>query len=152
MKCKKIHKKIAAYQEGLLSVKESRELEKHLSVCSRCDKLSQRMSAASNSFEKQKITDFDPFFTTRVLAKADALENEKEGTLSFKHKLKPAFRSVLLAAAIFCGVVFGITLSDTGNAKYNREDYIKALGESHYLFEADYTLETMFLTENKEEQ
>jgi hypothetical protein len=122
MKCERCKQKLIPYLEESLQVAESKEMETHLGECASCRRFAEYLSESLSIIGSSRITEFDPFFYTRVKARIDK-QNEsypvKSGLVSI---LQPAVFSLLLMAAIFAGVEIGRVGGSSKTDNYALED------------------------------
>lgn len=73
MKCKDFQNSMLFFIDGDLKKTDAAQFEKHLEVCNQCKQLFEEISTSYSLIGKNRITESNPFFYTRVKA---ALENE----------------------------------------------------------------------------
>ena len=106
MKCKAVHKKLFFYLDDDLPEKEMRQVKQHLAHCNECAAFSADMQKTLGVLEKERSSEINPFFYTRLKAR---MENEQEEFIELKKRpalvrvLQPVFFSVLLILGIYGG-------------------------------------------------
>ncbi|MEE4198368.1 MAG: zf-HC2 domain-containing protein [Bacteroidales bacterium] len=140
MKCAKIHKKIGAYHQGILSPQEKNKFEEHLSVCKACSGIYTKFVRTMNHLNSQETIPEQPFYYTRLKQR---MENRKAQNESLLHGqwarkvLQPAIYTASILLAVYFGILIGT--GATGNesrlANYEpaAEDYLNAYAEYQYL-------------------
>lgn len=109
MNCKTIHNKIIFFVEEELSAHEMRAVEKHLKSCSSCALFADELQKTLGLIEKEKVSEQNPFFYTRVKAR---LENQQEKIRMPRPVLirimQPLAFSILLVLGVYGGVQLGV--------------------------------------------
>jgi len=110
MNCQLCQKEMENYQKGILPEGTRIQVEIHLNTCKICDEVYKLGLIANKVIDKEKEIESNPFLATRVMARIEEMELEKENVQrlpGFQRMLKPALIGISLAAAIFIGVLIG---------------------------------------------
>lgn len=130
MKCQDAHKEFLFLAEGTLSESKTRETEKHISECGECNLLYKNISDTFNEIQKEKITEINPFFFTRIEQK---MKNKKEAkSVVFVPKLKRIVEPLMLAAVIAMGLFFGVLIGNNGNSQNEMANVEQEFAQEFY--------------------
>lgn len=117
MKCTDTHKELLFLVEGSSTKEKKEELEKHISECKACKILYKEMNETFNLIEKEKVTEINPFFFTRI---EERMKNKvRERNPIFSPTLRRAMEPLMLAAVIAIGLFFGVLIGN--NTESNTE-------------------------------
>lgn len=108
MKCKTCIENFEKYLEGKLPEGTKKEFRAHLAECADCHKAFSTLLISEKYFKEEKQIVSNPFLSTRIMAKIEALEAKAkalERVPVYSRVLKP----VLVAASIVIAVFLGIT-------------------------------------------
>ena len=133
MKCKTIHKNLIFFLEGELPEKTTEQINTHLSECGECAAFAEDLKKTMGIIEKEKTTNINPFFYTRLKSKLES--QEIPGSVPFWQPvlvkvIQPVFFSLLLVAGVYAG--FRIGTPPSGNlvsADYTTHEVLPYLNE-----------------------
>ncbi|MCX6558647.1 MAG: anti-sigma factor [Candidatus Aminicenantes bacterium] len=108
MKCKKVHSRLSAYQDGELPVAEAGELERHLGVCAACQSEWRDTQALVAGLRRLTTPAPFPGFSSRVMA---FLRDRPEK----KRRWLPSLAYTLALLLIF---ISGFLLEVSSNGQY----------------------------------
>ncbi len=104
MNCKDFRNNILFFIDGDLNEKNSIEFKRHLEICSDCKLLFEKIAHTYGLTEKDKITDSNPFFYTRLKAIIENREKQPNaGYSSKKWVIQWTTYTVLGIFALFAG-------------------------------------------------
>ncbi len=116
MNCQLCQKELDAYREGILPFDMKTQVESHLETCGTCKQVYSLQILADNVIKTEKELDPDPFLLTRVMARIENLEEpEYETGIMFTKILRPVLVTILLAGAVFSGILLGNLSRPAGN-------------------------------------
>ncbi len=104
MNCKEIHIGLLDFTEGNLSEKEKSLFESHLESCESCRQKLAFLEASLQVLDKDRISETDPFYFTRLEQRMSARE-----TLTVKRSL-PGLVNKWAVAAMIIAIVGGVWL------------------------------------------
>jgi anti-sigma factor RsiW len=108
MNCQLCQKESEGYREGILPAEMRIQIETHLGVCKKCATGYKLQTLAERVIEKEKELLPNPFLLTRIMAKIEKTETERNSVIpAYMRVLRPAIMAASLAAAIFLGVIMG---------------------------------------------
>lgn len=105
MNCELCKKELDAYLEGRLPEGIRGQVEAHLAGCPGCTESYRLLMVANMVMDEEKVLEPNPFLATRVMAGIEELEQKRVPV--YQKVFKPGLLSVLVAAAVFIGVVTG---------------------------------------------
>ena len=116
MKCRRIQKKLSAYQDRELKPREQEELRKHLVSCQSCFEQYEGFERVWQTLGELDEVRPDPWFYRQLLRKIE--EPRERGFLPmierfFELLRTPAIASIVLAIGILAGTYLGNTLVRT---------------------------------------
>ncbi|QGY44392.1 hypothetical protein GM418_12205 [Maribellus comscasis] len=133
MKCKTIHKNLVFFLEGDLPEIKKKQIEAHISNCDDCSAFAQDLKKTLGIIEKEKTTEINPFFYTRLKAR---LESQAEpAKIPFwkpvlAKVVQPVFFSILLIAGIYTGFKIATPVQvNTASVHYTSEEIFPYLNE-----------------------
>lgn len=133
MKCKTIHRNLIFFLEGNLPEKEKKQIEAHISSCENCSAFAEDLKKTLGIIEKEKTTETNPFFYTRLKARLES-QAEPLKVPFWKPVLikvvQPVFFSILLIAGIYTGFKIGAPArTNLVSAGYTTEEIFPYLNE-----------------------
>ncbi len=114
MKCSKVQKKLSAYQDGELDLKEQEQVRSHLLSCPTCREQFAELEWVWQTLGELQEIHPDPWFHPQVMRK---IKEPRERVLLqglqwvFQMFRTPAIASILLAIGILAGTYLGNTLA-----------------------------------------
>jgi predicted anti-sigma-YlaC factor YlaD len=115
MNCKLIEKKIIFYLENELDAKQSSMVEAHLNECLACKYLYTQIEASLNIIKSDKLTETNPFFSTRVIEKVKN-QTKTNPILDWIPKKQLVFQFSVYILLIFFALMAGSYLGSGINA------------------------------------
>lgn len=107
MNCKKVHRNLIFFLEKELPVPEMELFQQHLDACPGCALFAAEMAKTLSILERDKITDKNPFFFTRL---KERLETQREESLGIKPVLIRVLQPVAFSILLLCGIYGGFKL------------------------------------------
>ena len=108
MNCQLCQKELEAYREGILPSDMKTQVESHLETCEKCKQIYSLQILADKVIITEKELDPDPFLVTRVMAQIENLEEQEyESGIMLTRILRPVMVTILLAGAVFFGILLG---------------------------------------------
>ena len=105
MSCKDIERKLSAYLEGIVSSKEKKQIENHLSSCQMCRRAFEELKRTVALIKGLEQVESPPWFTQKIMSRVRAEQESKKNIiqrlfypLHIKVPLE-AFATVLIAVA-----------------------------------------------------
>jgi len=152
MKCKQIHRQLTGNIEKTLDPVIEKKVTEHLSTCSKCFFLYERLGETLSMAGKQSRLSVDPFFYTRLMAR---MENEQAPVARKRIiSLQPVFMSFLILLSVAFGIALGggaNLLNPTSSSQIrieNIQSYSKQLGFNE--MDQEYLEQTLLLNNDKE--
>ena len=110
MKCRKVQKKLSAYQDRELEPKEQEQVKSHLLSCQSCREQYEKLERVWQILGGLEEIRPDPWFYRQVVRKIN--EHREPGLLPtierfFQPLRTPAIASILLAIGILAGAYLG---------------------------------------------
>ncbi len=105
MTCKQVRNKLIFYIEKSLPPDEQKAVEEHLQHCAKCAQDYEKLAKALQFIETEKQTEPNPYLWTRIKAKLDAPQAEKQPV--FSGLLQPVILTLLVVLGIFLGIKLG---------------------------------------------
>jgi len=116
MNCQLCQKELDAYREGTLPFDLKTQVESHLETCETCKQVYSFLILANKVIKTEKELDPDPFLVTRVMAQIENLEKPYYETgIMLTRILRPVMVTILLAGAVFSGILLGNLSRPAGN-------------------------------------
>jgi anti-sigma factor RsiW len=113
MDCKDIRRRLSAYIDNELSLKERHLIERHLEQCPICAAGERDLRMVSLLIENIPNENASPFFAEKVVSRA-GIGIEKPGR---RYLFKPALAGVLVIALLIIGIT-GLNLENTKKAGF----------------------------------
>jgi len=108
---------------------EMEEVETHLRECASCRGFAGYLQETFESVERSRVTDPDPYFYTRVKARIEnQLQPLPAGTI-WGRVLQPALFTLVLAVAVYTGVLIGGITTTPAHKSYAMENLDPLMNE-----------------------
>lgn len=133
MKCKAIHNKIIFFVEKELPISEMKQVQKHLDSCSECALFAEEMRKTFGILEREKVTETNQYFYTRVKAR---LENQEQEAVVDRPVLARILQPVAFSIILLFGVYGGIKLGQPAKSQLT-ENILRESQMVPYLNEMD---------------
>ena len=155
MNCKEINKNLIFYIEGVLSSEKKLLVEEHLAKCEKCKQLFTEIKKTYDVINNENKVDVNPFFYTRVKAKMEDVNESSVNTIfrpSFIKILQTSVAVVLIAVAVYTGIMMGDNFINTSMASVNQQAYSEYQEYSQEVFLDGLAIESIETTLLKEEE
>ena len=139
MNCTQIHNKLIFYIEKSLPENEIDEISMHLSDCKECTSHYLFLSDTLKYIEKEKISEPDTYFFTRLEQKIESI-NEVKHKQWYLFKPQPVLQKIGYSVLIAIGIVLGIVF---GNIASNNIPLLNRNLETYSAYETDFNLNAM---------
>lgn len=124
MNCNECKNQMPYYIDQELQGQPKAEFERHLQDCTVCAKQYQAFKGIYGYIEQERITDSDPFFYTRLMARWE----NRSGSYDIRAlRLKP----LSLAFAIVIPLIAGLWLGFSLSRHQNEQAEVKLVSEMH---------------------
>ncbi len=152
IKCNEVRKKLIFLAEGRLEKEQEVMLQHHLETCIECTTHYQKIKTALSELDKEKIREFNPYFSMKVMERLkNKAEPERALIPYFTGILKPVMVVLLLAVAIFTGIILGGRYSQLNKTAVNgyRATELQAITDDYYLDDLSMeNIESILITDN----
>ncbi|MDB4583908.1 zf-HC2 domain-containing protein [Draconibacterium sp.] len=133
MNCKKAHNKLIFFLEKELPISDMKQVQEHINSCSDCALFVEEMKKTLSILAAEKSPEVNPFFYTRLKAKLENQETERESAVGrpvLARVLQPVAFSIILLLGIYGGIKLGQPYQpELANSSFSEQQMIPYLNE-----------------------
>ena len=109
--CSFVRNNLFSYQEQLLSTRDLKEFEEHLTACRECSGIVSGFQSVTSLIDVKKSEEPNPFIQTRIVRRIESEMEAESGRSNpvFQPLLRPVILSLLLLIAMIIG--FSVVMS-----------------------------------------